>query len=267
MVKCTKKTFSFSDLWVSYHERAGDFYLSSWQRGESPIPMFVVRLILAAASVAILVYSLYSGASQFWMIYLTNWGLLFITVITLSGLLVSCIAICTKITDSAQLPWYISLYWLFFNIGATMAIVITGLYWTLLYATEEDVNFWLDLTTHGFNSCIVFVELVASRAPVRLLHVYQPLAVGIWYASFTGIYYAAGGVNGKDEPFIYPVLDWRDGGSSAALVAAAIASLIIVYVVLWAVTVCRDRASRRLVRTTSLDLPLTPPDRHTPNAV
>lgn len=62
---------------------------------------------------------------------------------------------------------------------------------------EEDADeysFWLDVATHAINSCIVFVEIFASRTPIRFLHLYQPLGLGLWYAAFSGIYYAAGGI-------------------------------------------------------------------------
>lgn len=55
--------------------------------------------------------------------------------------------------------------------------------------------FWLDLATHGFNSCVAVVELFCARTPMRFLHLYQPLGVGLWYAAFTAIYYAAGGTD------------------------------------------------------------------------
>lgn len=97
MVKKLKNAFSISDLWVSSNEKTSDFYLTSWQRGDSAIPMFLVRLLLSSVSVGILVWSLVVGAGPFWMIYLTNWGLLLLTSLTLSGLLVSCFAICKKI--------------------------------------------------------------------------------------------------------------------------------------------------------------------------
>lgn len=58
-----------------------------------------------------------------------------------------------------------------------------------------DRAFWLDVSTHGFASCLAMAELLMSRTPVRFLHVYQPLGMGLWYAAFSGIYYAAGGTD------------------------------------------------------------------------
>ncbi|XP_045495309.1 protein rolling stone-like [Colias croceus] len=267
MVKCSRKSVKVSDLWVLSNEKLSDFYLSSWQRGESPVPMLVIRLLLAAGATAILTWSLYCGASPYWLIFLTNWGVLMVFIMTFSGLNVSLFAICKKLPDVADgdLPWYISLYWLMYNIAVTISFMITGLYWVLLYDPEQDDEsghgFWLDLTTHGFNSCIVFCEFILSRTPLRFVHIYQPMAIGLWFAIFSGIYYAAGGTDSLGNPFIYEILDWREPTRSLTLIAASVAALIILFTLLWGLTLCRDKISVAVIRTTSLDLPFTPPDR------
>ena len=55
--------------------------------------------------------------------------------------------------------------------------------------------FWLDVATHGITSCVCMAELLLSRTPVRFLHIYQPLSLGLWYAGFSAIFYAAGGTD------------------------------------------------------------------------
>ncbi|KOB64454.1 Rolling stone, partial [Operophtera brumata] len=133
MVKCYRKTVSLSDLWVSCNEKLSDFHASSWQRGDSPIPLLVVRLILAAVAVGLLTWSLVEAPSPYWLVYLTNWGLLLVTMLMLSGVLVSWMAVTKTPHDSNELPWYSSMYWLFFNISIPTALLITALYWILLY--------------------------------------------------------------------------------------------------------------------------------------
>ncbi|XP_034830430.1 protein rolling stone-like [Maniola hyperantus] len=272
MVKCFRKSISLSDLWVTSHERLSDFYLTSWQRGDSPVPMLVIRLVLAVIAVGIFVWSLVNSPTPYWLIYLTNWGLLLITLLTLCGTTVSLFAVCKRIPDGDTLPWYVSTYWLLYNIATTVAIVITGLYWILLYnpeqkEQEEASQFWLDLSTHGFNSCVAFIEIVMSRTPLRLVHIYQPLGVALWYAAFSGIYYAAGGTDAMGNRFIYEILDWGQGGRVAIVIAASAAGLILLYAILWSVALGRDKISISLIRTTSLELPLTPPDRHSPSGM
>lgn len=94
MVKCYRKTVALSDLWVSGNDKLSDFYASSWQRGDSPVPLLVLRLILAAVAVGVLIWSVVEGANPYWLIYLTNWGMLLVTMMVLSGALVSLMAVC-----------------------------------------------------------------------------------------------------------------------------------------------------------------------------
>lgn len=78
-----------SAFWVSRNDKLSMFYLSWWQRGESAVPTLVVRALLAAAALAILTWSVAEGASPYWLIYLTNWGVALVAATTLSGLAVS----------------------------------------------------------------------------------------------------------------------------------------------------------------------------------
>lgn len=96
MVKIYRKSVSLSALWVSSNERLSDFYASSWQRGESPIPMLVFRILLAGVALAILVWSLVEAPNPYWLIYLTNWGLLLVVGMLLCGMIVSFEAIYNK---------------------------------------------------------------------------------------------------------------------------------------------------------------------------
>uniref|UniRef100_A0A2A4JU90 Uncharacterized protein n=1 Tax=Heliothis virescens TaxID=7102 RepID=A0A2A4JU90_HELVI len=268
MVKFYRKSVSLSALWVSTNERLSDFYASSWQRGESPIPMLVVRLMLMGMALAILIWSLVEAPNPHWLIYLTNWGLMLDVGMLLCGLIVSSSALYNRPSEEKALPWYASMHWAVFNIAVTLSIMITTLYWVLLYnpALRSEMTtraFWLDVSTHGIASCLMVVELVLSRTPVRFLHVYQPLGMGLWYAVFSAIYYAAGGTDINGNPFIYEVLDWSQGKRTGIVVAASMAGLIVVYTFVWAIALCRDKLSSILIRTTSHNLAAAPPDRHT----
>ncbi|KAM3967705.1 protein rolling stone [Aphomia sociella] len=268
MVKCVSKickTVSLSDIWVSSHDKLSDFYASSWQRYDSPIPLLVARLILTTVALGILVFSLIMGGSPRWFIYLTNWGLLLNTMMMLSGLIVSCVAACKTSFDTNELPWYVSMYWLLYNIAVSNAFIITALFWILLYdpgnyEESDQLAYWLDISTHGFNSWIALLELLLSRTPVRLCHFYQPLSIGLWYAAFTAVYFAAGGTDSFGNPFIYQVLDWRDGSRTGLIVAGSIAGLLVIYVVVWGLALCRDKISEAVIRTIGHDLPQVPPD-------
>ncbi|CAB3241032.1 unnamed protein product [Arctia plantaginis] len=254
------KTASFSALWISTDERLSDFYTSAWQRGESPMPLLIVRLLLAAFALAILTWSLIENANPYWLLYLTSWGMLLVAAMMMSGIIVSFAFVCRKPTETSVLPWYVSLYWGIFNVTVTMSATINALYWLLLHnpALQNEMgmrDFWLNIATHAFTSCIVVAELLISRTPIRLGHIYQPLCFGVLYGLFTIIYYIAGGTDINGNEFIYDVLNWQYPKRSSILLISSVAFLIILYFLLWSLALIRDKCSMALVRTHSLPLP------------
>lgn len=248
---------------MASNDKCSDFYASSWQPGDSPVPLLIIRVILAAVALGILIWSLVDTDKTYWLIYLTNWAMALVVFMMICALAVSCSAWSSKSfeTYTEELPWLVSMYWLMFNVAVTIALMVTVLYWILLYDPEsywEDCTwnmFALDISSHAFISLIALLELFLSRTPVRMLHVYQPLGVAAWYIIFTVIYYAAGGTDGNGNAFIYSVLDWQHGKRSGMIVGLALIGLIIVYMILYGIALCRDRISTVLLRSTSHNLP------------
>ncbi|KAI5644971.1 hypothetical protein NE865_02945 [Phthorimaea operculella] len=244
-----------TDFWVTTHERASDFYASSWQAGDSALPLLVVRSIAFVLALTIMTWALLEGFNWYWLVFLTNWGLMLVTAMFLSGIVVSAMALAKKIPDDGELPWYVSVYWLLHNVAIGLSFLITLLYWLLLYSpdTIDFIGtrlFVLDLMTHGVNSVLVLVELLASRTPMRLLHMWQPLGVGIWYGVFTGIYFCAGGTDALGNPFIYAVLDWRRPAQSSMLVILSALGLIVLYCVTYGIALGRDKLSSTIFNRT-----------------
>lgn len=93
MVKCCRKPLALSDFWVTTYDKLSDFYASAWQRGDSAVPLLVIRLILASVAVGILIWSLCESPSWYWFLYLTNWGMMLLTAALICGLAVSICAV------------------------------------------------------------------------------------------------------------------------------------------------------------------------------
>lgn len=110
MVKLFRDSVALSDIWVSSNDKLSDFYASSWQRGESALPMLVIRAVLSAVAVCILVWSIIEGPSPYWLIYLTNWGLVLVTAMMLSGIAVSSIYFHRKPEGMGLYPHFIFSY-------------------------------------------------------------------------------------------------------------------------------------------------------------
>lgn len=70
-----------------------DFTLSCWQRNRQFFPLLLWRTFLFITSLTILLSSMITfmidSIFQFWFIYLTHWGLLFIVVMTGFGVAIS----------------------------------------------------------------------------------------------------------------------------------------------------------------------------------
>lgn len=69
------------------HENPSDFYLSCWQKSRTSLPFLCLRLLLFLMCVGILIASLVMLGRAFnnlglWFIYLTDWGVLLITITT-----------------------------------------------------------------------------------------------------------------------------------------------------------------------------------------
>ncbi|XP_063395398.1 protein rolling stone-like [Cydia fagiglandana] len=225
------------------------FYTSSWQQSDSPVAMLVLRALESAVALGILLWSLIEAAVPQWIVYLTTWGIILVFAMEASGLIVSICALKKKLPEVGKPPWYVMMYWVLYNISVPLAIVVTMLYWRLLSKdgskySIHDRYFWLDTSLHGFNAVIVLIEVFASRTPVRLAHIYQPLLFGVVYAVFSKIYQEAGGTGAYGQPYIYKFLDWSEPQSSFMTTIGIAIITIFLYVILWASACTRDVLSR-----------------------
>ena len=75
-----------------------------------------------------------------------------------------------------------------------------------------------NVTTHGINSAYVAIDICLSGIPARLLHMYQPIIYGAIYTVFTVIYWAAGGTNERNHPYIYSLIDYNTNATRAVLI-------------------------------------------------
>lgn len=106
-------------------------------------------------------------------------------------------SIVDKLKHRQQFPVGIKFYWLLNIICTTNAIIVTTLYWALVY-NKGDIPDVLDLNnilTHACNSIFLVFDLMVTAIPVRLLHVIYPFVYELIYTTFTVVYYLFGGKN------------------------------------------------------------------------
>jgi hypothetical protein len=56
--------------------------------------------------------------------------------------------------------------------------------------------------------CSVILDLFIVARPAKLLHFLHPLLFGLWYLTFSVLYWAVGGTDPEGHHWIYPMVDW-----------------------------------------------------------
>ena len=162
------------------------------------------------------------------------------------------------------------LLWFLLNCNASLSVLVTGFYWTLLFAdvrpvpdtatATEAAKIWLDRTLgHGLVPVLVLLDLLlVARRPFRFLHLWQPLLFGMTWAAFSFLYYQAGGRGYRAHAktpdvwaagghhYIYGMVDWekpRQTFEMVVRVGAALAGVhVLLCVVARVVACCRSLA-------------------------
>lgn len=170
-----------------------------------------------------------------WLSYLTNWGY---TLLALSAVwdCVCTLYVNTTRKDlladdaSSDLPWYLKIQWILFNVSTLTAVAITLLYYSLL-SLDSTPN---RILKHAITSVYAVLSLAVSAKPVRLLHVYQALLFSVVYCVFSLVYQKAGG------GAIYTVLDWDKMPNTVLLSLGSVLVMVpMVHVVMF--TIYRSR--------------------------
>ncbi|XP_063439334.1 uncharacterized protein LOC134720774 [Mytilus trossulus] len=167
-----------------------------------------------------------------WFIYLTYWAYFVLTLSTIIDA-ICVVFISIKRDDILQdispiMPWYLKVDWVFFNISNTISILISIMYWGLIYTGSEELTS-VNIETHALNIVYVIINFFMTGIPVRFYHFLHPIVFGIIYIVFSIIYEVSGGTNHQNKSHIYSVLDWSD------TVHTAMIALLIVFV---AIPIC-----------------------------
>ncbi|XP_050682069.1 protein rolling stone-like [Leptidea sinapis] len=238
------------------HERPSEFYLSAWQSTRSSTPLLVWRALLFLASLGIvltsfIMYILSPIPIGFWFIYLTHWGLTIMLFCT--GFAVAVSMRCYfygPISTEFSLPWYVKTYWVLYNASVPVAFLITVFYWTLLYSAgvSEEIGPVLDVSIHGVNSVIMFLLLASSAHASRLVHLVHPAIFACTYVVFSIIYYFAGGTDPQGNPYVYPMVNWAQPGSTMVVISVTALLLVCLHFVTVGLAAGRNALANRILR-------------------
>lgn len=111
--------------------------------------------------------------------------------------------------------WYLKVTWLLYAIAANNSILITAVFWTLLYNGYGVGE--LDITFHLLNSVFMLGETFLSSIPVQLLHVVYAVLYASAYCLFTVLYWFLGGRGVFGNRYIYPILDYSKPGEAVVI--------------------------------------------------
>lgn len=172
--------------------------------------------------------------------FLTSWGY---TLLSLSAVwdCVCTLYVNTTRKDlladdaSSDLPWYLKIQWILFNVSTVIAVIITLLFYSLL-SQDFTANSFL---RHAITSVYAVLSLAVSAKPVRLLHVYQAVLFSVVYILFSLVYQKAGG------GAIYELLDWDKMPITVLLCLAGVLVVVpMVHIVMF--TIYRIRGFARI---------------------
>ena len=137
------------------------------------------------------------------------------------------------------------LTWLLYTTSLTMSFMVTAGYYTAAGTDFNDFDVFA-LHIHGINLIIMCTDFLLSQVPIHFLHFYFPTIFIAVYLIFTGIYYAAGGTGAHERPYIYPLLDYKNGlGKAIVLAIVLVIVTAIVHCIFSAVAILRDCVGSR----------------------
>ncbi|XP_050413486.1 protein rolling stone [Patella vulgata] len=192
-----------------------------------------------------------------WFVYLTNWTYLVLTLDNLVQLF-TVIYVHTRRKDIlkgvGEMPWYMKLMWVLFNISATGCLVVTILFWSLLFPAINKLSA-TTFNVHAVNSINVALNLVVTRLPTRLYHFYQPMLYGLVYVVFNAVYQSLGGTNAKGQPYIYPVLDWKNKPTLAIIigVTSVLVAVPVLHTIIFLISLLRRHINKQIQRHISME--------------
>jgi len=182
-----------------------------------------------------------------WLIYATSWTAILLWIYLLLACLALILSSRSTISDygieqqSKTTSCVGVLTWIARDAVAPAAVMVTILYWSLLFPLFGYTTF-VDVHLHLINAVIILADLWLSRLPYWLLHFPAPLTFLCAYVFFAAIYYVTGGYAPGHKDYIYP---WLDFGRLDVTIPII---LLVVFVIFPAVHACLwlfERAARQ----------------------
>jgi hypothetical protein len=187
----------------------------------------------------------HGGTDNVWKypIWLTSWAACSLGLALLLDTLATCL-----LALGRQVPARLLVAsWVLSTAVYSLALLVTGLYWTLLFDYSEGPPSYSTLCVHLLQSVVVLLDQWITRRRWQLAHCWVAIPLPLLWTIFSIVYWAASGTGETGDPWIYPVLKW---GSEPALAVGwsvlALLALTALHAFLWAVTRARDSLHARI---------------------
>ena len=182
------------------HNSPKDFVQSQWQRSKKSCAYVVFRWIIASFQIFSVMLSIITTVKEeklnFYWVYLTNWNLCLTMIVMIWSACLAAAFYMDRLNVGDKMTKSLKIFWCLSSSTNIYAILISIVYWGVLYRIEENAVFDLNnIVVHGTNSLSVLINLVVVKQPERLSLVVYPLSFGVIYLAFSWLYPLFGGVN------------------------------------------------------------------------
>ena len=132
-------------------------------------------------------------------------------------------------TASGNLNVMRRLQWLLHSIVLTMGILVSIMYFLLIYNPEEDILSLTNISRHILNSVFLLVEFTFNTLAVKFYHLVHCLVLSVCYAIYTFIFWY---VVEPPENYIYRIINWGKPFRTCSLIALLMFAALILNIVL-----------------------------------
>lgn len=181
------------------HESPEDFVVSQWQNNKKCLLWVIYRWIIASFfvfSVATsITYAILRNQVLVYFIYLTNWNLNFTMVMTCMSAWNSTMFYKDRLDLKQSMTKKLKIFWFLSTTTTMYAIIISVVYWTILYKQEKTSIDFNNVIIHATNSIVLVTDLFVVKNPARFGIYIYPFACGLLYLFFSWLYPFLGGVD------------------------------------------------------------------------
>lgn len=247
MRRCSRlrEEFHKQNLHLTY-DHPDDFILQQWQTSSYVDPCYLIYRYLFFITLSVIAYCTIRWNTDvsfeiklMSLAYFTIWSYLLCIVYGFLGVFIVTKAYIKQHRGSPYVvpdfPCLVPTYWVLQNVVTELSFGVSIAFWTLVHGSETAVPVGrFTWALHIWNSSLLLMDFFIVSVPVRILHVYFSMIIGVVYSIFSYLYYVAGGKRSDGKHYVYKQLNWKDNPLKAALLCfAAVCSLLVVRVLMF----------------------------------